>query len=215
MIEFLKTPSPNTWGWSASFAGTEIISSGGSGTVEFNPDGSLMEFTYTGATGLSFDPNSGASPMMISIDAGTTGQFDGLTGFASPNTASLLNQDGHSLGILDKISIDKAGNIIGIFTNGLSRTLAQLILADFNNQAGLLKAGRSLYQESANSGQAIEGVAGETISGVISSGALEASSVDIASEFTNMISAQRSFQANARVISTSDQLLDELVNMKR
>ncbi|MFH2037156.1 MAG: flagellar hook-basal body complex protein [Candidatus Zixiibacteriota bacterium] len=218
LINFTKSARPNMWYWQASFTGTEIITAGGDGTVEFNTDGSLMEFQYTGATALSFNPNTGAAPMTISIDAGTTGHFDGITGFADTgdqNTAALIHQDGHSLGILDKISIDKGGNIIGNFTNGLSRTLAQLILVDFNNQAGLLKAGGSLYQASANSGPAIEGVAGETIAATISSGALEASSVDIAAEFTNMISAQRSFQANARVISTSDQLLDELVNIKR
>jgi len=89
------------------------------------------------------------------------------------------------------------------------------VLGDFNNTAGLVKAGSSLYTVSANSGEAIIGVAGESISGEISSGALETSSVDIASEFTNMITAQRGFQANARVITTSDQLLDELVNLKR
>jgi flagellar hook protein FlgE len=215
-IEFLKSVQKNHWTWTASFIGNEIITGGGSGTVEFSPDGSLLSFDYVGgASALTFDPNNGASVADIAIDAGTSGQFDGLTGFASPHTAAILNQDGHGLGILNKISIDKAGNIFGIFTNGVSRVLAQIILADFNNQAGLLKAGQSLYQVSANSGDPIEGVAGETISGTISSGALEASSVDIASEFTSMITAQRGFQANARIITTSDNMLDELVNLKR
>ena len=138
-----------------------------------------------------------------------------MTGFASPHSATVLGQDGHTVGILDKLSIDKSGNLIGNFSNGISRVLAQIVLADFNNQAGLIKAGRSLYQASANSGEAITGVAGETISAEISSGALEASSVDIASEFTGMITAQRGFQANARIITTSDNMLDELVNLKR
>jgi len=215
-LEFLKSADPNTWTWTASFNENEVITGGGSGTVRFNPDGSLLAFNFNGgATELTFDPGTGADSMAVSIDAGTIGEYDGLTGFASAHTASILSQNGYSLGILDKISIDKAGNINGIFTNGVSRVLAQVILADFNNQAGLLKAGQSLYQASANSGDAIEGVAGETISGIISSGALEASSVDIASEFTNMITAQRGFQANARIITTSDNMLDELVNLKR
>ncbi|UCD94030.1 MAG: flagellar hook-basal body complex protein, partial [Candidatus Zixiibacteriota bacterium] len=215
-IEFLKSVLENQWTWSASFTGNEIITGGGSGSVEFSPDGALLSFDFVGgASALTFDPNNGASVSNIAFDVGTSGQFDGLSGFASPHTASILNQDGHGLGILNKISIDKAGNIFGIFTNGVSRVLAQIILADFNNQAGLLKAGRSLYQVSANSGDPIEGVAGETISGNISSGALEASSVDIASEFTSMITAQRGFQANARIITTSDNMLDELVNLKR
>ena len=215
-IDFTKTINLNEWNWTTSFGGNESITGGGSGTVEFSSDGSLLSFAYNGgATSLTYDPNNGASAGDITLDVGSVGQFDGLTGFASPHTATMLNQDGHGLGILDKISIDKVGNIIGIFTNGVSRVLAQIILADFNNQAGLLKAGRSLFQASANSGEPIEGIAGETISGVISSGALEASAVDIASEFTNMITAQRGFQANARIITTSDNMLDELVNMKR
>jgi len=215
-IEFLKSVEKNEWSWTASFLGNEIITGGGSGTVEFNPDGSLFTFDYIGgATSLTFDPNNGAATVDVEMDAGTPGQYDGLTGFASAHTASVLNQNGHGLGILDKISFDQSGNIFGIFTNGVSRVLAQIVLADFNNQAGLIKAGQSLYQTSANSGEPIVGVAGETISGKISSGALESSSVDIATEFTNMITSQRGYQANARVITTSDQMLEELVNLKR
>jgi flagellar hook protein FlgE len=215
-IQFTKSVNPNEWTWSAGFTGNEVILGGGSGMVRFNQDGSLLSFGYNGgSTGLSFDPNNGAATVNVDINAGTAGHYDGLTGFASPHTASVLNQNGYGLGILDKISIDANGNISGIFTNGVSRVLAQIILADFNNDGGLLKAGRSLYQVSANSGQPLEGVAGETISGTLSSGALEASSVDIAQEFTNMITAQRGFQANARIITTSDNMLDELVNLKR
>ncbi len=215
-IEFLKSPTPNTWTWTASFNGNESILTGGYGEVVFNSDGSLFSFTYYGgATSLTFNPNNGASNVDIAIDAGTIGQYNGLTGFASPHSATILSQDGHTVGILDKLSIDKNGSMIGIFTNGISRVLAQIVLADFNNQAGLIKAGRSLFQASANSGEPITGVAGETISAQISSGALEASSVDIASEFTGMITAQRGFQANARIITTSDNMLDELVNLKR
>ncbi len=215
-VEFRKTLDPNRWDWTATLGGNELITGGGSGEVRFNSDGSMLSFTYDGgASSLTFNPNNGAANVSIGIDAGTVGDFNGLTGFASSHTANIINQNGHSVGILDKLSIDKAGNMIGIFTNGVSRVLAQIILADFNNQAGLLKAGQSLYQASANSGDAITGVAGETISANISSGALEASSVDIASEFTSMITAQRGFQANARIITTSDDMLDELVNLKR
>jgi flagellar hook protein FlgE len=153
--------------------------------------------------------------MVIDINAGTMGEFDGLTGFASSFTAAAVNQNGYGMGILDKITIDNSGLIYGIFTNGVSRALAQITLAQFNNDSGLMKEGDTLFVESANSGQAIQGVAGQTISASISSGALEASNVDLASEFTGMITAQRGFQANARVITTSDSMLDELVNLKR
>lgn len=215
-IEFLKSVNTNEWNWTASFSGIETIVSGASGLVRFNSDGSLLDFRYAGgASGVTFNPNTGASTSTVTIDSGTAGRFDGLTGFASPNTASIMQQDGYTVGILDKISIDQGGTIYGIFTNGVSRALAQILLADFNNQGGLLKAGSSLYQESSNSGTAMVGVAGETISGSISSGALESSAVDISQEFTSMITAQRGFQANARIITTSDTMLEELVNLKR
>jgi len=215
-IEFLKSVNTNEWNWTASFSGIETIVSGASGLVRFNSDGSLLDFRYDGgASGVTFNPNNGAAVSTVNINPGTVGRFDGLTGFASPNTASILEQDGYTVGILDKISIDQGGTIYGIFTNGISRALAQILLADFNNQGGLLKAGSSLYQSSANSGEAMIGIAGETISGSISSGALESSSVDISQEFTSMITAQRGFQANARIITTSDTMLDELVNLKR
>jgi flagellar hook protein FlgE len=215
-LKFIKTLNPNDWVWVASFGGIESITGGGRGTVQFSSDGSLQSFNYDGgATSLTYNPNNGAAAGDITIDAGTMGRYNGLTGFAAPQTASVLKQNGYGLGILDKVSIDKSGSIIGLFTNGISRVLAQIVLADFNNQGGLLKAGRSLFQASANSGDPVEGIAGQTVSGEISSGALEASSVDIATEFTGMITAQRGFQANARIITTSDDMLDELVNLKR
>lgn len=217
IIEFVKSAVSNRWEWNASSTGAENISGGGSGYVEFNSDGSLNSFNYNGgALNLTLDPNNGANNMSIQFDAGTSGNFDGLTGFRSgSHTATIISQDGYGVGILDKISIDKAGNISGIFTNGVNRVLAQIMLADFSNQAGLRKAGRSVYQPTANSGDAIEGIAGTTISAELTSGALESSSVDIAQEFTSMITAQRGFQANARIITTSDSMLDELVNIKR
>jgi flagellar hook protein FlgE len=213
---FTKTHMPNRWDWEMSTTGEEIIRYGSTGTVTFNPDGSLLSFDLdSGAQAFSFDPNNGAETIVVDIDAGTTGAFDGLTGFASNFTATAVNQNGYGMGILDEITIDQTGLIYGIFTNGVSRGLAQITLAQFNNEAGLMKQGRSLYINSANSGEAVQGVAGETISATISSGALESSNVDLASEFTGMITAQRGYQANARVITTSDSMLDELVNLKR
>ncbi len=215
-MEFFKSIIPNRWEWTASTLGVEDVTAGKNGYVSFNNDGSLNSFEYFGGAGsIVIDPGNGADQMDVRVDAGSISGFDGLTGFSGNNTASIINQDGYGLGLLDKIAIDNSGNISGIFTNGVTRILAQIMLADFNNQAGLVKAGNSLYQESPNSGDAIEGVAGATISGTITSGALESSAVDIAQEFTGMITAQRGFQANARIITTSDQMLDELVNLKR
>ena len=216
-LEFFKSGLDNRWEWNAGTLDGATISAGGTGYVQFNNDASLGAFSYNGgAQSLSLDPGNGAGLITLDINAGSTNGFDGLTGFASStSTASIIAQDGYGLGILEKIDIDQVGNISGFFSNGVTRILAQISLADFSNQAGLNKAGLSRYQASANSGEAVEGVAGSTISGSISSGALEASSVDIAQEFTNMITAQRGFQANSRIITTSDSMLDELVNIKR
>ncbi|MBU8934915.1 MAG: flagellar hook-basal body complex protein [candidate division Zixibacteria bacterium] len=216
-MEFFKSTVTNRWEWTASVLGDATVQTGGTGFVQFNSDGSLNSFDYNaGADGLTINPNNGAESINLNFNAGTVYGFDGLTGFSTgQHTAAMTQQDGYGVGMLDKISIDQAGTISGIFSNGVTRVLAQIIMADFFNQAGLRKAGKSMYQESANSGAAVEGIAGETIAADISSGALESSSVDIAEEFTGMITAQRGFQANARIITTSDTLLDELVNIKR
>jgi len=214
-VTFTKSWNQNEWFWQASLGGAEVIRSGGSGTVTFGRDGSLSSFDYdNGATELVIDPSNGANDLNIELLAGTSGGFDGLTGFAARSTAAARGQDGYGVGILSNISIDPRGTITGIFTNGVSRILAQIYTAEFNNMGGLLKVGENLYQESANSGSAIMTIPTETSSSSITSGALEISNVDLAQEFTNMIVAQRGFQANARVISTSDQMLNELVNLK-
>ena len=216
VFTFTKQATPNSWRWKATAAGNEIAVSGSEGSVVFNADGSLQRFTFDDLSdSLSIDPNNGASVMAMKLFPGTGGGFDGLTGFSSNFSAIAKNQNGYGLGMLDKISIDDRGVITGIFTNGVSRTLAQVILADFNNSGGLLKSGDTLYVASANSGDAVRGVAGATVNATISSGALEASNVDLAEEFTNVITSQRGFQANARVITTSDQMLNELVNIKQ
>jgi flagellar hook protein FlgE len=218
VFTFTKSPTPNEWYWDAQFAGGEVITSGGSGLVTFNStNGSLLNFGFDGgAASMRIDPNNGASDMEIGLMSGTSGKFDGLTNqAAASSTATARNQDGYGVGFLSNISIDAEGIVTGIFTNGVSRALAQITLADFSNPAGLLKVGKNLFRTSANSGDAIKGIATKTISGEITSGALEMSNVDLAQEFTSMIIAQRGFQANARVITTSDDMLTDLVSLKR
>jgi flagellar hook protein FlgE len=217
VFTFSKSPTENVWYWDAQLAGGELISAGGSGTVSFNSDGSLLNFSYDGgAASLRVNPNNGANDMDIDLMSGTSGKYDGLTNqAAASSTATARNQDGYGVGFLSNISIDSEGIVTGIFTNGVSRALAQITLADFSNPAGLLKTGRNLFRTSANSGDAIRGIATKTVSGEITSGALEMSNVDLAQEFTSMIIAQRGFQANARVITTSDDMLTDLVSLKR
>ncbi len=215
-LTFKKTPVRNQWTWTASTAGNEIISSGSSGKITFNADGSLNSFTFdNGLTTLKIDPNNGASVMDIGLNVGELGSFSGITQFASASTAVARNQDGYGNGDLDSISIDRSGKITGVFSNGVTKTLAQISLATFNNPGGLMRVGGNAYLPSGNSGVAIIGQAGESIQAEIIPGTLEMSNVDLAQEFTNMIIAQRGFQANSRVITTSDEMLTELVNLKR
>jgi flagellar hook protein FlgE len=119
------------------------------------------------------------------------------------------------MGNLIDIAIDGTGIISGIFSNGMSRPLGQIALAKFNNPAGLERAGNALFTESSNSGLAIKGDPGEVIFASISSGSLEMSNVDLAEEFVDMIVAQRGLQASARVLTASDEMLAEVVNLTR
>ncbi len=206
----------NIWDWTASVEEPATMISGYSGKVEFNTDGSLKSFSYDTGSSFKFAPGTGAdSPVEISLNPGEMGGFTGVTQFASPSTTIASSQDGYGMGTLDSISIGEDGTITGSFTNGVLRTLAQISLASFKNPEGLKKAGDSLYQETTNSGLPLIGSAGTTVHATISSGALEMSNVDLAQEFVNMIVAQRGFQANARIITTSDDMLRELVNLKR
>ena len=147
--------------------------------------------------------------MTINLDMSSISQF------ANASTASIETQDGSGVGSLSTITIDSGGVIRGIFSNGKTRDLAQIQVASVPNEGGLLKSGDTFFQESANSGIIIMGYANESGRGSIVSGTLELSNVDLASEFTDIIVSQRGFQANARVITTGDEILTELVNLKR
>ncbi len=216
-ITFEKVPDSNTWTWTVSVEEPATVISGGSGTVTFNPDGTLASFSYDdGATRLEIEPGTGATtPISIEFDPGDFGTITGLSQFASPFSAVADEQDGYAMGDLIDISISPDGTITGVFSNGLTRTMAQIALAEFTNPGGLMKEGDNLYKVSASSGEPAIGQPGGTISSIIVPGSLEMSNVDLALEFTNMIIAQRAYQANARTISTSDAMLGELVSLKR
>jgi flagellar hook protein FlgE len=208
--------TPNRWTWQAT-TDAGLITGGGTGFVTFNGDGTLESFGTDDGGLLQIDPASGANgPIAIEMDPGTLGGIDGITGFARSSTTAIVDQDGHTMGTLESVSVDADGVITGIFTNGTSRALAQVALASFKNPGGLLRDGGDGWMVSANSGEPVirrPGTSGDV--GTISAGTLEMSNVDIAQEFTNMIVAQRGFQANARTISTSDEMLVDLVNIKR
>lgn len=138
-----------------------------------------------------------------------------LTQYASGDTAGTVAQDGAGAGVLQSFSLAPDGMLVGIFTNGVRESLGQVAVATFDNPPGLEKAGGSLYASTSNSGIASIGVASEGGRGAMASGTLEMSNVDLAQEFTNLIIAQRGFQANSKIVTVSDEILSDLVNLKR
>lgn len=212
-ITFTNT-GPGAWDWVATCPDATVTV--GTGSATFNSNGSLATFTYPGGgTSLTITPAGGGDPFDVELDAGVINDIDGLAGFTNPSNAVVSRQDGYPSGDLEHISVDSNGVITGFFTNGVSRALAQVALAKFNNPTGLLRQGDNMYAESANSGLAVLGFAGTSNTSTITPGALENSNVDLSQEFTSMIITQRGFQANARVITTSDEMLNELVNLRR
>lgn len=176
--------------------------------------------TFDPATG-QYDPASGSGTITVPGSTGTTNfnvtlDLAGLTQLAESSTAALNSQDGLAAGELVGFNISgNTGEIFGVYSNGAQRLMAQLAMADFNNPGGLTRVGENLYLPSLNSGVARVGVANTGGRGTVSSGTVEGSNVDMSREFTNMILAQRGFQASTRIITTSDEMLQELVNLKR
>jgi flagellar hook protein FlgE len=195
-VTFRKQVLPGT-GWDL-VAGTGDAVAGG--PITFSPDGKTptpASLTYT----------IGTQAVQIDVSA--------LTGYAGQTSAAALSQNGSAMGSLQAFTMSPDGTLVGVFSNGLKQPLAQVALSNFNNPAGLEKVGGSMYRTTVNSGTSQLGVAGAGGRGLLSSGTLEMSNVDLAQEFTNLIVAQRGFQANSRVITTSDSILEDLVNLKR
>lgn len=138
-----------------------------------------------------------------------------VTGYAGLKTVSISEQNGRSAGTLDSYTLGSDGTLTGTFSNGAQQAIAQIILGSVANPSGLQKAGGSSYTVTANSGGVDYAAPGSTGMGEIAGGMLEMSNVDLSQEFTNLIVAQRGFQANARIITTSDEVLQELASLKR
>ncbi len=163
-----------------------------------------------GATPTFTIPNNGAEvPVDIVVD------ISQITQYAAESGIDPLSVNGYPVGDLEEFNFDASGVATGVFTNGQSMVLGRIALANFNNPAGLQKIGSNLYLQTPNSGEPSIGICGDNGRGVISPGSLEMSNVDISKEFTDMIITQRGFQANSRIITTSDEMLQELVNLKR
>lgn len=202
-MTFAKTDA-NSWSWTADWAGA--AGAEGTGTLTFNPDGSYNTST---SGPIAFTP-AGANALSITVDLSDVTQYA-----ATKSTVSARERDGYPMGSLNTFTIDATGTVTGVYSNGLTQKIAQVALANFSNPGGLIKKGDSLYEDSNNSGLRQIGEPGTGSRGVISPGTLEMSNVDLSQEFTEMIVTQRGFQANSRIITTSDEMLQELVNLKR
>jgi flagellar hook protein FlgE len=215
----------------------------GAGTLVFG-DGGLLKRTYTfdpanswnvvekdviagsgGPTGL-VGANFGSPGAPITLDflgdeyasamgVPYRGTIEGVTGFGSPSTTKMKWQDGYTQGVLNYWSVSDMGVITGTYTNGQSRPIAQVALAMFMNPQGLVKAGRTCFEESSNSGPVKITAPGEKGAGSIKGASVEMSNVDLSEEFVSLIRSQRGLQANTRAITTSDQMLETLINLKR
>jgi flagellar hook protein FlgE len=215
-LSYIRGEEANSWYWEASVPPPGSGLAGNTGTLSFRPeDGSLLAFGYDhGASAFSFDPGNGEL-LQIQFEAGTPGTLDGLSQAAHTTNALALGQDGRPLGTLDQVDFLDDGRIVGVYSNGHSQALAQVLVAEFSNPQGLAAVGGSLFQTSGASGEARVGTAGGTLGSQIKSGYLEMSNTDLTREFTELIIAQRGFQAAAKVITTGDELLSTTIQLKR
>lgn len=182
------------------------------GYVRFNPDGSLA--TYSPASITFGAQNGSADGQHIELKLGTTAQMDGLASTDNDSSTADISQDGYASGELNGIRIDQSGTLVGSFTNGRSLGLAQVGVAKFANNEGLASEGGNLFSRTANSGDPIIGAAQTAGRGKISASSLEMSNVDLSRSLTQLIVVQRGFQANSKTITTSDEMLNTLLQLK-
>ncbi len=227
---FVKTANPGEWQVHAMVPSSEITGggsgqyteiSGGTDTIKFDGNGALdTEPSFAkGGTPLAVNWANGANASSISIDFGSSITGDsgtglgGTTGYSTANTLLKVSQDGSAVGAPVGFTVAADGTITGQLSNGGTVAMGRLALAGFANPAGLERVGSNAYVETATSGSALVGQGGTAGLGTVSNFALEQSNVDLATEFVNMITNQRAFQANSRVISTNSDLMNQLVQI--
>jgi flagellar hook protein FlgE len=197
-VTFTRT-ADSTWSWK--------VGDGAATDLTFDENGRLDPNT-TGS--VTLPAANGAAEQTVTLD------FSSITSVAGSNSAAVTSQDGLPAGNLTDVYITpKDGGIYLVYSNGMRQQIGQVAIARFTNPAGLLQTGNTMYEKGLNSGEAQIGASNTGGRGSIASGYLEGSNVDMAQEFTNMIMAQRGFQASSRVVTTSDEILQELVNLKR
>lgn len=223
-VFFVKT-GVNTWDYHVLASGDDLTPAApgtnvevGAGDFAFTTNGELD--TFTEATPVTVDFAGATAGQAIALDFGTditsggTG-LDGITQFASPSSVSSQNQDGYASGDFAGVAVDGRGVVQGLYTNGQRIPIGQLAIAKFRANDGLSRAGQSLWVETRESGSAALGTAGSGGRGAVSAGTLESSNVDLAEEFIGLIQHQRSFSANSKTITTADEMLQELISIKR
>lgn len=218
-MKFVKI-AENRWKYTISNSSNTGSIENGNGTLEFNSDGSIKTITQEGkqvsSLQIKFNPSTGASTnQIINFNIGTVGSLSGISQTTASSNLNVLSQDGSEFAPLTNITINQFGIVEGVFANGKTKPLAQILVANFRNISGLESVGDGLYRVSPNSGEAIISEFGDDSANTLQTQVLEQSNVDIAEEFSRMIIAQRGFQANARVITATDNLLQEATNIVR
>ncbi len=202
---FTKTANPNEWNVALTVDGSQV---GGLNTLQFSSTGALTAPVGGNVTFPAYDPGTGADPINVSFGFANSTQFGSQFGVNS------ISQDGFTSGRLTSIDIDESGVVFARYTNGRATELGQVALSNFPNTQGLRQLGENTWGESFNSGDVIRGQPGSASFGLIQSGALEGSNVDITNELVTMITAQRNFQANAQMITTEDQVTQTIINIR-
>jgi len=184
------------------------------GQIRFNDNGSF-NVIGGGTNSLQFQWAGITERQDVQIDLGTSGTFDGVAQLGSAPTIAAVDQDGYQSGTLLNVGFDAEGRLVGFYSNGQNEEIARLRITMFSNEGGLQRVGDTMFTASPNSDDAITTVANAGGAGMVRAGTLENSNVDISREFVNLIEAQRGFQANSRVITTTDEILAELMNIVR
>jgi flagellar hook protein FlgE len=202
---FVKTATANQWDTRLYIDGTAV---GGAQTLTYSSNGTLVVPASGAVTFPAYTPTTGAAAINLTLDVSNTTQYGGNF------SVNAVTQDGFTTGRLIGIDFDSTGVVQARFTNGRSTALGQVALANFSNPQGLQQLDNTSWAETFSSGQPLRGQAGNAGLGLIQSGALEASNVNLTQQLVNMITAQRSFQANAQVISTTDQITQTIINIR-
>jgi len=216
ITEYFTKTAAQTWQWNATIDGSDVQGGTagtpvlfGSGNLSFDGTSGALVTTmpssfYTGAVTFS----DGVSASSINVD------FTGTTQYGSSSAIQTVGQDGYAAGTISGITINNDGTVVGTYTNGKVKNIAQVVLANFTNLNGLERSGSQLYKSSTASGAPIYNQPEVGGMGAVSSGSLEESNVDLAAEFIKMIIYQRAYEANSKIISTGDDMLTQLLSVK-